>query len=80
MQVGGDVGLHVGQNFIDSFPERVIRSQLIPLMNKANRLGEKTGSGFYAYKNRKEHPDPAVQDILAAARAACGLDKVRLCL
>lgn len=77
VQVGGDIGLHVGQNFIESFPERVIRSQLIPLMNKAGRLGEKTGSGFYLHKARKALPDPAVQEVLAAARAASGLEKVR---
>lgn len=69
--------MHVGQNFIDSFPERVVRSQLIPMMNKAKRLGEKTGRGFYVYKNRKPEPDPSVQEIIAASRAASGLEKVR---
>lgn len=46
-------------------------------MNKAGRLGEKTGSGFYLHKARKAVPDPGVQEVLAAARAASGLDKVR---
>lgn len=45
--VGSDVGLHVGKNFVDSFPERVYISQLIPLLNQHKRLGEKTGKGFY---------------------------------
>ena len=45
--VGSDIGLHVGANFVEAFPERVYASQLIPLLNEAKRLGEKTGAGFY---------------------------------
>eukprot|EP00983_Pelagomonas_calceolata_P119517 1160614-Pelagomonas_calceolata.AAC.6 len=45
--VGSDVGFHVGKNFLDSFPDRVYISQLIPMMNQLKRLGEKTGKGFY---------------------------------
>ena len=45
--VGSDVGLHVGKNFLDAFPDRVHVSHLIPLMNQHKRLGEKTGKGFY---------------------------------
>lgn len=45
--VGADIGLHVGKNFVDSFPERVYRTQLFVLMNKYGRLGEKTKKGFY---------------------------------
>lgn len=42
-----DIGLHVGKNFIESFPERVYLTHLIPLLNENKRLGEKTGKGFY---------------------------------
>ena len=45
--MGSDVGLHVGKNFLDSFPDRVHVSALIPLLNQNKRLGEKTGKGFY---------------------------------
>ena len=45
--MGSDVGLHVGKNFIESFPDRVVVSQLIPELNRLKRLGEKTGKGFY---------------------------------
>lgn len=45
--VGSDIGLHVGKNFVESFPERVYVSHIIPLLNQHKRLGEKTGSGFY---------------------------------
>lgn len=45
--VGSDIGLHVGKNFVDSFPERVYVSRIFPLLVEAKRLGEKSGAGFY---------------------------------
>ena len=60
--VGADIGLHVGSNFIESFPERVYKSPLFPLMNQKKRLGQKTGAGFYKYdEKRKATPDPEGQ-------------------
>lgn len=50
--VGADIGLHVGKNFVDSFPERVYVSQIFPLLVDAKRLGEKSGSGFYKVSHR----------------------------
>ena len=49
--VGSDVGLHVGKNFLDAFPDRVHVSHLIPLLNQHKRLGEKTGKGFYQVRD-----------------------------
>lgn len=70
-----DIGLHVGKNFVESFPERVYVSQLIPSMNDAKRLGEKTKAGFYAYDDRRRaKPDPAaVRPLLEASVAASGV-------
>jgi 3-hydroxyacyl-CoA dehydrogenase len=45
--VGHDVGVHVGQNFIDDFPDRVHNSRIIPSLLEAKRLGEKSGGGLY---------------------------------
>ena len=42
--VGGDISLHVGANFVENFSDRVYTSQLIPMLNEAKRLGEKTGT------------------------------------
>lgn len=57
--VGGDVGMHVGANFIESFPDRVYPTNLLPNMCAAKRMGEKTGAGFYKYDaKRKASPDP----------------------
>jgi enoyl-CoA hydratase/3-hydroxyacyl-CoA dehydrogenase len=75
--VGADIGLHVGANFIDSFPERVVQSKLIPLLNEAGRLGEKSGAGFYKYEKRKQAKDPSLAPILEQSRKAAGLDQVR---
>lgn len=45
--VGADIGMHVGKNFVEAFPDRVYITQLMILLNKYKRLGEKTGKGFY---------------------------------
>ena len=75
--VGADIGLHVGKNFLDSFPERCYPARVIMLLNERKRLGEKTGSGFYKYDNRrKASPDPELMEIVKESRAASGLDKV----
>ena len=67
--MGADVGLHVGQNFLDAFPERTYPAGLIKKLNEAKRLGEKTGAGFYAFDaKRKARPDPALAPIVEASR------------
>lgn len=68
--VGHDVGVHVGQNFIDDFPDRVYQSPLIPSLLASKRLGEKSGVGFYKYdKQRRATPDPeGVASLIAASR------------
>jgi len=71
--VGIDIGLHVGKNFVDSFPERVYLSTLLQHMHASGRLGEKSGGGFYKYdpktSSRKAVPDEAgVSRILSSSR------------
>jgi len=69
--VGADIGLHVGSNFLQSFPERCYQAKIIPALFEAKRLGEKTGSGFYKYDGRrKASPDPAgLSSFMAQARS-----------
>lgn len=75
--VGADVGLHVGKNFLDSFPERCYPARVIALLNERKRLGEKTGAGFYKYDaRRKAQPDPELEGIVGESRGASGLEKV----
>eukprot|EP00198_Chlamydomonas_reinhardtii_P010029 XP_001699366.1 predicted protein [Chlamydomonas reinhardtii] len=74
--VGSDIGLHVGANFVTSFPDRVYVSRLIPALNEAKRLGEKTGKGFYKFdaKTRKASPDPeGLAPLLEGSRREAAL-------
>ncbi|GAX81453.1 hypothetical protein CEUSTIGMA_g8882.t1 [Chlamydomonas eustigma] len=74
--VGSDIGLHVGKNFLDSFPERVYVTNLIPLMNQHKRLGEKSGKGFYKFDDkRKASPDAEIMPIITESRTSAGLLK-----
>jgi 3-hydroxyacyl-CoA dehydrogenase len=69
--VGGDISLHVGANFVENFADRVYTSHLIPLLNDAKRLGEKTGKGIYVYDaKRKAQPDPDLEVCLHHAPAS----------
>lgn len=75
--VGADVGLHVGKNFLDSFPERCYPARIIVMLNERKRLGEKTGAGFYKYDaRRKSSPDADLAPIVEESRNASGLSKV----
>lgn len=75
--VGGDVGVHVGMNIMESFPDRVYPATLIPSLVAAKRLGEKTGAGFYKFDaKRKAHADPeGLAPFLAASRAKNSMRK-----
>ncbi|MEK6247092.1 MAG: 3-hydroxyacyl-CoA dehydrogenase family protein, partial [Planctomycetales bacterium] len=68
--VGLDVARHAGQTMLDSFPDRVIASPLIVDLVNAGRLGQKSGSGFYSYDNKKRRPqtDPQLETFLNARR------------
>jgi enoyl-CoA hydratase/3-hydroxyacyl-CoA dehydrogenase len=72
--VGSDIGLHVGKNFVDSFPQRVFVSSIFPLLVEAKRLGEKSGSGFYKFDaKRRASPDPAVEPFVKRSIESAGL-------
>ena len=46
------------------------------LLVEAGRLGQKSGSGFYAYdENRKPQPDAVVDDIIRSAAADLGVER-----
>jgi len=67
--VGADVGLHVGKNFLESFPERCYPARIIQLLNEHKRLGEKTGAGFYKYDGRRRaSPDPELAPLVQQSR------------
>jgi len=46
------------------------------MLVEAGRLGQKSGSGFYAYdEHRKPQPDATVDDIILAAAADLGVER-----
>jgi enoyl-CoA hydratase/3-hydroxyacyl-CoA dehydrogenase len=63
------VGLHVGKNIIDSFPERSYPARIIQLLNEHKRLGEKSGRGFYKYDaRRRAAPDADLVPLVQQSR------------
>ncbi|MFN0021232.1 MAG: 3-hydroxyacyl-CoA dehydrogenase NAD-binding domain-containing protein [Pirellulaceae bacterium] len=52
--VGLDTALFAGRVMWEAHPDRVMLSPILPAMVKAGRLGQKTGSGFYSYLNKKK--------------------------
>jgi 3-hydroxyacyl-CoA dehydrogenase len=65
--VGLDTAYYAGQVMHEAFPDRIGESPLLAAMVKAGRLGQKTGRGFFVYKDKKEGrgtPDLALADVL----------------
>lgn len=67
--VGFGVAIATGMQFLESFPERMYKSLLIPLMQEDGRAGESTKKGFYAYGDkRKANPDPELKKYIEKSR------------
>jgi 3-hydroxyacyl-CoA dehydrogenase/enoyl-CoA hydratase/3-hydroxybutyryl-CoA epimerase/3-hydroxyacyl-CoA dehydrogenase/enoyl-CoA hydratase/3-hydroxybutyryl-CoA epimerase/enoyl-CoA isomerase len=49
-----------------AFPDRTVFSPVLPELATQGRLGQKTGAGFFKYKDRtaKGEPDPKLEAIL----------------
>lgn len=64
--VGLDTALYAGKVLSDAFADRFCGSMILPAMVEAGRLGQKSGSGFYAYTDKKKKgvPDPTVEPLL----------------
>lgn len=64
--VGLDTAAACGHTMYEAFPERVEVSPIVPALVKRGRLGQKSGAGFYAYKDRqaKGRPDPQTLEII----------------
>jgi 3-hydroxyacyl-CoA dehydrogenase/enoyl-CoA hydratase/carnithine racemase len=56
--VGLDTALFAGRVMWEAFPERVLLSPVLPALVKTGRLGQKTGSGFFSYKNKRKTAQP----------------------
>ncbi len=64
--VGLDTALYAGRVMQEAFPDRTSASPLLAALVKAGRLGQKSGAGFFAYKDRSGRgtPDPAANEII----------------
>lgn len=64
--VGLDTAFYAGRVMFDAFPDRIIASPIIPALVKAGRKGQKSGAGFFAYKNARGRGevDPRLAEIV----------------
>ena len=64
--VGLDTAVFAGRVMWEAFPDRVLLSPILPALVKAGRLGQKSGSGFYSYNNRKKsaQSDPEAEALV----------------
>lgn len=77
--VGADIGMHVGKNFINEWPERNYIAYVIKLLNDHKMLGEKSGKGFYTFdKKRKASLNSEMKPILEESQQLSGLMKAGL--
>lgn len=64
--VGMDTALYAGRVMSHALPDRMIESPILATLVAAGRLGNKSGQGFYSYKNKKgkRMADPEVNSLL----------------
>ncbi len=65
--VGLDTSLFAGRVMAEAYPDRFLSSPLMEALVKAGRLGQKSGAGFFVYRDKsgRGDPDPAFDAILA---------------
>lgn len=72
--VGFGVAVATGMQYLESFPERVYKSMLMPIMLEDKRAGESTRKGFYVYdERRKASPDPEIKKYIEKSRSMAGI-------
>ena len=65
-QVGIDIVVHAGKSMLEGFGDRMTPSPILGTMIEAERLGKKTGRGFYTWDSAGNHQlDPEVNKLLA---------------
>jgi 3-hydroxyacyl-CoA dehydrogenase/enoyl-CoA hydratase/3-hydroxybutyryl-CoA epimerase/3-hydroxyacyl-CoA dehydrogenase/enoyl-CoA hydratase/3-hydroxybutyryl-CoA epimerase/enoyl-CoA isomerase len=64
--VGLDTAYYAGRVMYEAFPDRTGASPILGAMVKAGRLGQKSGAGFFAYKDARGRgtPDPAAEALV----------------
>jgi 3-hydroxyacyl-CoA dehydrogenase/enoyl-CoA hydratase/3-hydroxybutyryl-CoA epimerase/3-hydroxyacyl-CoA dehydrogenase/enoyl-CoA hydratase/3-hydroxybutyryl-CoA epimerase/enoyl-CoA isomerase len=66
--VGLDTALYAGRVVAAAYADRMFEPRILAALVQANRLGQKTGAGFFRYAkgSQKGKPDPALGPILAS--------------
>ena len=64
--VGLDTAFYAGRIMWEAYPDRIAASPILPALVKAGRLGQKSGLGFFSYKDKKgrAEPDPQVAQFI----------------
>lgn len=64
--IGVDTAMWAGRTMWEAFPDRIALTPVLPALVKRNRLGRKTGVGFYRYDDSasRGRPDPELAPIL----------------
>lgn len=64
--VGLDTSFYAGRVMWEAFPDRITPSPVLPALIKQGRLGQKSGRGFFLYKDKhgRGEPDPTLADIV----------------
>ena len=69
-EIGLDTTLHAAWVLSAAFPERIVSSPLVVSLVKAGRLGQKTGGGFFSYREGPDGRLSAFVDDSVAKRLA----------
>src|SRR5439155_9879068 len=67
-EVGIDVAHRAAGVLGKAFPDRMAPAPILDKLVEANRLGKKTGLGFYRHRGRRREVDPALMSMLGLAR------------
>jgi 3-hydroxyacyl-CoA dehydrogenase/enoyl-CoA hydratase/3-hydroxybutyryl-CoA epimerase/3-hydroxyacyl-CoA dehydrogenase/enoyl-CoA hydratase/3-hydroxybutyryl-CoA epimerase/enoyl-CoA isomerase len=61
-----DTAFYAGRVMWEAFPDRIAASPILAALVKTGRLGQKTGSGFFAYKDKSGRgtPDPSANETI----------------
>jgi 3-hydroxyacyl-CoA dehydrogenase/enoyl-CoA hydratase/3-hydroxybutyryl-CoA epimerase/3-hydroxyacyl-CoA dehydrogenase/enoyl-CoA hydratase/3-hydroxybutyryl-CoA epimerase/enoyl-CoA isomerase len=65
--VGLDTCVMAGRVMVEAFPDRTVVNDILMVLLKAGRLGQKTGAGFYSYSKGSDRgaPDPKLDERIA---------------
>jgi 3-hydroxyacyl-CoA dehydrogenase len=73
--VGIDVTYHTGEYLLQYYGDRVEQPKIFAQLMEAERFGERTGAGFYAYRTADAEPlEAIVERIQAAGGVETGTD------